>query len=281
LPGRAGTAVTRARVAVVNRRDGGWWWRLPVVALLWLALAVPIAAAGVVAVTLRRWAHDLPEVPDLAAWQAGAPQTSLVLAADGAHLAELPFRDGKVIGHRTLIALDRLPAHLVRAVLAAEDVRFFTHRGVDYPAIARAARINYQVGRVVEGASTITQQVARNLLPREIGSERSVRRKVREALLARAIERRWTKRDVLETYLDFVFLGEGAYGMAAAARAYFDRDVSQLDLFYVDGYDVSKRSRPAGLHAVTSHLQRATRVFVSSSLSHRGNEWICAAGRHH
>jgi penicillin-binding protein 1A len=83
---------------------------------------------------------------------------------------------------------------------------------------------------VVEGASTITQQVARNLLPAEIGSERSARRKVREALLARMIEKRWSKREVLEVYLDFVFLGEGAYGMAAAARAYFDRDVGQLDL---------------------------------------------------
>jgi len=67
-------------------------------------------------------------------------------------------------------------------------------------------------------------------LPREIGTERSVRRKVREALLARAIERRWTKREILETYLDFVFLGEGAYGMTAAARAYFDREVGALDL---------------------------------------------------
>jgi penicillin-binding protein 1A len=222
--------VTAARVVVANRRDGGWWWRLPVLALLWLAIAVPLIAAGAVAGTLRRWARELPEVPDLAAWQAHAPQTTLVLAADGSHLAELPFRDGKVIGHRTLAALDRLPPHLVRAVLAAEDVRFFGHRGVDYPAIVRAALINYQAGRVVEGASTITQQVARNLLPHEIGSERSVRRKVREALLARAIERRWTKRDILETYLDFVFLGEGAYGMAAAARAYFDRDVGELDL---------------------------------------------------
>src|SRR5215475_10271381 len=209
----------RARVAVANRRDGGWWWRLPVVALLWLLLAAPIAAAGVVAVALRHWARDLPEVPDLAAWQAQAPQTSLVLAADGSHLAELPFRDGRVIGHRTLAPLERLPAHLVRAVLAAEDVRFLAHHGVDYPAIARAALINYEAGRVVEGASTITQQVARNLLPSAIGSERSVRRKVREALLARAIERRWTKRDILETYLDFVFLGESAYGMAAAAPA--------------------------------------------------------------
>src|SRR3954447_27093515 len=91
----------RARVAVANRRDGGWWGGRPVLALLWLALALPIAAAAAVAVTLRRWARDLPEVPDLAAWQADAPQTSLVLAADGAHLAELPFRDRVAIGHRT------------------------------------------------------------------------------------------------------------------------------------------------------------------------------------
>jgi penicillin-binding protein 1A len=218
------------RVRVGNRRDGGWWWRLPLLAVLWLAIAAPIAAAGAVVLTLRGWARDLPEVPDLAAWRAQAPQSSLVLAADGSHLAELPFRDGKVVGHRTLASLDRHPAHLVEAVLAAEDVRFFAHRGVDYAAIARAALDNYRAGRVVGGASTITQQVARNLLPGEIGTERSVRRKVREALLARAIERRWTKRDVLATYLDFVFLGQGAYGMVAAARAYFDRDVGALDL---------------------------------------------------
>lgn len=218
------------RVIVANRRDGGWWWRLPLLAVLWLTIAAPILAAGAVAATLRRWSHDLPDVPDLAAWRAQAPQTSLVLAADGSHLAELPFRDGKVVGHRTLTALERLPPPLVQAVLAAEDVRFFAHHGVDYPAIVRAALANYEAGRVVGGASTITQQVARNLLPGEIGTERSVRRKVREALLARAIERRWTKRDILETYLDFVFLGEGAYGMTAAARAYFNRDVGELDL---------------------------------------------------
>lgn len=218
------------RVHVVNRRDGGWSWRLPVVALIWLLIATPLVAAGAVALTLRGWARDLPDVPDLAAWRARAPQTSLVLAADGSHLAELPFQDGKVIGHRTLAPLDVMPPHLVEAVLAAEDVRFFEHRGVDYPAIVRAAWMNYQAGRVVEGASTITQQIARNLLPAEIGNTRSIRRKVREALLARAIERRWTKRDVLETYLGFVFLGEGAYGMAAGARAYFDRDVAELDL---------------------------------------------------
>ena len=202
-PARADGAGARltwdGRYSSGNRRDGGWWWRLPLLAILWLAIALPIIAALVVAITLRRWAKDLPEVPDLAAWRAQAPQTSLVLAADGSHLAELPFQDGKVFGHRTLVPLDRVPKVLVDAVLAAEDVRFYEHHGVDYQAIARAAYINYSAGRVVEGASTITQQVARNLLPIDIGSARSAKRKVREALLARDIEKRWSKRDVLET----------------------------------------------------------------------------------
>lgn len=218
------------RVRVANRREGGWWWRLPLLAVLWLGFALPVLAGLFVAATLRSWASDLPEVPDLAAWRAQAPQTSLILAADGSHLAEQPFKDGKVVGHRSIATLDRFPPNLVRAVLAAEDVRFFEHKGVDYRAAVRAAWVNYKVGRVVEGASTITQQVARNLLPQDIGTERSMKRKVREALLARNIEKRWTKREILETYLDFVFLGQGAYGMVAAARAYFDRDVGDLDL---------------------------------------------------
>jgi penicillin-binding protein 1A len=218
------------RVTVLNRRDTGWWWRLPACALLWLAVALPVIAGLVVIGTLRGWAKDLPDVPDLAAWRAAAPQTTLVLAADGSHLAELPFRDGAVTGHRWLVAIEDLPPHLVQAVLAAEDVRFYAHRGVDYSAVVRAALTNYRAGRVVEGASTITQQLARNLLPTEIGTERSVRRKLREALLARRIERRWSKREILETYLSFVFLGQGAYGMAAGAHAYFDREVRDLDV---------------------------------------------------
>ena len=218
------------RVVVANRRDGGWWWRAPVLAVIWIAIAAPIAIALLLASVLRGWAEDVPAVPDLAAWRAAAPQTSRLLAVDGSPLAELPFEDGKAIGHRTLVPLERVPLHLIQAVLAAEDVRYFEHRGVDYYAIARAAWANYKADRVVEGASTITQQLARNLLPVEIGNERSVKRKVREALLARQMERHWTKRDVLETYLAFVFLGHGAYGVVAGARAYFDRDVGDVDL---------------------------------------------------
>src|SRR5262249_43881919 len=149
---RGGRAVTR--VVVANRRDTGWWWRLPLLAVIWLAIALPIIAALVVTATLRGWARDLPDVPDLAAWRGRAPRTSYMLAADGSRLAELPFEDGAAVGHRTLVSLDELPRHLALAVLAAEDVRFFQHRGVDYQAIARAALTNYRAGRVVEGAST-------------------------------------------------------------------------------------------------------------------------------
>jgi len=217
------------KVVVANRREGGWWWRLPVLAALWLVIAAPIVVGLIGATTLRRWATDLPAVPDLAMWRAQAPQTWVMLAADGSHLAEQPFRDGGVVGHRTLSTLEQMPPHLVHAVLAAEDVRFFSHPGYDLQAIVRAAWIQYQ-GGARQGASTITQQLARNLLPVEIGTELSFRRKTREVLLARQLERRWSKREILSTYLDFVFLGQGAYGMVAGARAYFDRDVGELDL---------------------------------------------------
>ncbi len=220
------------RVRIANRRARawvGWWWRGPVLAIVWSAIAAPIVAALVAIHILRDWAHDLPEVPDLAAWRASAPQTSVLLAADGSHLIEQPFDDGGVVGHRTLSSLEDAPAHLVTAVLAAEDVRFFTHPGYDAQAIARAVRARYE-GRARQGASTITQQLARNLLPAEIGFELTFRRKAREALLARRIERKFTKREILGTYLDFVYLGRGAYGIVAGARAYFDREVSALDL---------------------------------------------------
>ena len=218
------------RVIVGNRRDRGWYWKLPVLAVIWLVIAAPLVAVLIAVSTLRGWARDLPAVPDLAAWRASAAGTTYILAADGSRLAELPFTEGVAVGHRTFVSLDAIPRHLVHAVLAAEDARFASHRGVDYQAIVRAAWANYRAQRVVEGASTITQQLARNLLPEEIGTERSARRKLREALLARKLEKRWSKREILETYLAFVFLGQNAYGMAAGARAYFDRSVDEIDI---------------------------------------------------
>ncbi len=227
-----GTAIGlhgRGRVRIANRRRGGLWWRAPVAAIGWTVVAAPVLAALVVLSVLRGYARDLPAEPDLDSWQASLPRTSVIAAADGAVLAELPFRGSEAeIGHRRWVAYDDMPPVLLFALLAAEDVRFFHHRGVDVQAVARAAWTNYQAGRVLEGGSTITQQVSRALLPREIGREQSLRRKVREGLVALRLERRYGKRRIFEVYANQIFLGAGAYGVVAAARAYFDRSLAEL-----------------------------------------------------
>jgi penicillin-binding protein 1A len=220
------------RVVIGNRGRGSTagrlWWRVPLALALWSLWAAPIIGGLVALHVVRGWAKGLPPAPDLTAWQADAPRTSTMLAADGTVLAELPFAVGREVGRRELVRRADLPPVLVDAILAAEDVRFRDHGGVDLRSVARAAWANYQAGRVVEGASTITQQVARNLLPDEIGTTRSARRKVREGLLAALIERRFDKDQILEAYVNFVFLGNNAYGVVAGARAYFDKALDQL-----------------------------------------------------
>ncbi len=216
------------RVAVANRRRGGRWWRLPIALGLWLVIAAPCVAVVVAIVTLRRWSRDLPAVPDVGAWSRDAPSTSTIRAIDGTALAELPFTDGEVIGRRTYVGLAEVPPIVVAAVLAAEDVRFASHHGVDFQAVVRAVWIDARAGRAVQGASTITQQLARNLSPAGIGSERTARRKVREALVARRLERQWSKAQILEAYLNYVFLGAGAYGVAAGADAYFAKPLAAV-----------------------------------------------------
>jgi len=216
------------RVVVANPARDGRWWRAPLVVAAWTLIVVPVVAAAVAVTTLRRWSRALPAVPDLQDWTEQAPRSSVILAVDGSVMAELSFHDGPEVGHRALVRYDDLPPVLIDALLAAEDVRFFQHDGVDLQAVGRAAWANYRAGTVVEGASTITQQLARNLLREEIGTERSLRRKVREALLARNLEKRWSKRDILSAYANLVFLGANAYGVRAAARAYFDRDLTEL-----------------------------------------------------
>ena len=217
---------------MTGRRPGArsLWWRVPLALLCWLPLALPLAAALILAGVYARHARGVPEVPDLAAYAQAAPRSSVILAADGSVLADLPFTVGVEAGRRVWRSHEQLPELMVQALLAAEDVRFFAHDGVDVRAVARAALANWRAGRTVEGASTITQQVARNLLPEEIGRERSMRRKLREMILARRLERRYAKPAILETYANLVFLGAGAYGVEAAARAYFGRSLAQLTL---------------------------------------------------
>ncbi|MDQ4005507.1 MAG: penicillin-binding protein [Actinomycetota bacterium] len=130
---------------------------------------------------------------------------------------------------RQLIRLEKIPELLQDAVVAIEDQRFWTHRGVDLKAIIRAAYVNTTTGEISEGASTITQQYVRNAFS-EIGTERTLQRKVREASLAWQIEKEHSKEWILEQYLNTVYFGEGAYGIRRGAKTFFNKLPERLTL---------------------------------------------------
>jgi penicillin-binding protein 1A len=145
-------------------------------------------------------------------------------------------RNGQVLGrifiqNRDQVAADQLSPWLYKAAVAAEDNRFYQHSGVDYYGIARAAVRNYQAGRTRQGASTLTQQLARNSFPIELPSEdRSYKRKLLEIFVAREIEHRFSKPKILELYLNRVFFGDGFYGAEAASRGYFAKHAKDVNL---------------------------------------------------
>jgi len=140
-------------------------------------------------------------------------------------------RDGSVISERgggdDYIPLDLLPRHVTDAVIATEDQRFFDHHGVDPLGLVRAAFINLRQGRTVQGGSTLTQQLAKNLY---LSHDRTFARKLEEFTLALWLESRLSKADILELYLNRVYLGSGAYGIDAAARRYFGKSARELSL---------------------------------------------------
>ena len=140
--------------------------------------------------------------------------------------------EGEVIGEffyekREVISLDRVPNHLIQAFVAGEDARFFQHKGLDYLAILRALFRNIFSGEIVQGGSTITQQVVKSLL---LSPEKSFTRKIREAILAYKIEKYLTKEEILFLYLNQIYLGHGAYGIAAAAENYFGKNIEALSI---------------------------------------------------
>lgn len=125
------------------------------------------------------------------------------------------------------IALEEMPQHLIEAFVAVEDRRFYQHRGVDYLGVLRAIKVNITTGELAQGGSTITQQLARNIF---LNHSRTAKRKLAEASVALQLERRYEKDEILEMYLNQVYFGDGNWGVARAARAYFDKDVAALTL---------------------------------------------------
>jgi len=165
--------------------------------------------------------YFISRVPDpLLATLDNRPPNVTIVAADGAVLAERGLRRGH-------IRVDVLPDHLIKAVMATEDRRFYSHFGIDPLGLARASYRNLTAGTVVEGGSTITQQLAKNLFLRP---ERTMVRKLEELIYAVWLEQRFTKDEILELYLNRVYFGGGTYGVEAAARHYFGRSARDVSL---------------------------------------------------
>ncbi|MGB6755046.1 MAG: PBP1A family penicillin-binding protein [Xanthobacteraceae bacterium] len=131
------------------------------------------------------------------------------------------------IKHNESVPLDQFPDHLIKAVLATEDRRFYEHFGIDFQGTFRALMTNAQAGGVVQGGSTLTQQLAKNLF---LSNERTIQRKINEAFLAEWLETHLTKNEILKLYLDRAYLGGGAFGVDAAAEYYFGKSVRDVTL---------------------------------------------------
>ena len=186
----------------------------------WVALAVAGVVLFVAAVLTLAGVLIYPNLPDLDVLTDYRPKVPLrVVTEDGALIGE--FGEER----RALVALEKVPLHLKRAILAAEDERFYHHGGVDTVGVLRAALSNVISGEAREGASTITMQVARNFF---LSSEKSFRRKISEALLAIKIEHALSKDRIFELYINQIYLGQRAYGFAAAARVYFGKPLEDL-----------------------------------------------------
>ncbi|KWR82064.1 PBP1A family penicillin-binding protein [Cupriavidus metallidurans] len=160
---------------------------------------------------------SLPDVNSLAAFKPDRPLR--IYSQDGILLAE--YGDER----REIVPLSRIPIVVQQSLLAIEDARFYEHGGVDFSGLFRAAWANFASGRHAQGASTITMQVARRLY---LSSEKTYDRKLREVLLAFKLEQQFSKQRLLEVYMNQIYLGERAYGFAAAASIYFDKSLDQL-----------------------------------------------------
>lgn len=189
--------------------------------LIYLAcLLLLICVAGLAWLT---W--DLPEIHQLNA-NLATPSVRL-LDRNGSILYEVLEESG---GRNSVIPLEAIPNQLIQATIATEDQRFYSHPGVDFIGILRAIWINLQGNETLVGGSTITQQVSRNLLMGSERSERSLRRKLREVILAFQLTHALSKDDVLALYLNQTYFGGMAYGVEAAAQTYFAKSAAELDL---------------------------------------------------
>lgn len=183
-----------------------------------LAVLLSLGVMGVVALLGLFFfiSLDLPQINSLKDYN--PPQNSQIVSRDGELLLDI----GKET--REVVEFEKIPPRVVAAFLAAEDDNFFQHEGIDYYGILRAFVVNLKEGRLVQGGSTITQQVAKSFL---LSKERTISRKIKDLLLARKIEQKFSKEEILYLYLNQVYLGGGYYGVKAAFKGYFDKELDE------------------------------------------------------
>ncbi|MHB0975704.1 MAG: PBP1A family penicillin-binding protein [Candidatus Aquicultorales bacterium] len=207
----------RANITIRSRRKGrfGGLLRGPKGFFL-LSLAGLALIVGAAYPILDASLPDISDVNELA-----KRQTTVVYAADGSNLTEI-YKE-----NRTIIPLAKISVHLRKAVVGIEDERFYGHGGLDYLGILRALVRDVTSGEMAEGGSTITQQYVKNAY---FSPKRTLTRKIKEAVLASRLERTLSKDEILERYLNTIYLGDGAYGVETASRTYFDKPASDLNL---------------------------------------------------
>lgn len=221
-----------------------------------------IALALLLFVVLMNYSVGLPDYRQLEDYQ--PPVTTRLYAEDGSLLAEYATEK------RMFVPVDKMPLLLKQAFIAAEDKHFYQHAGIDFLGIIRALFTNVQnIGRNrrAVGASTITQQVAKNFF---LSPERSISRKIKEALLAHRMEQAFTKEHILELYLNEIYLGQGAYGVASASKTYFDKSMNELDLDEM-AYLASLPKAPNNYHPIkNADAAKARRDWVLSRMLEDG-----------
>ena len=193
--------------------------RQPLVFVTWTVLIVLGLATGVAVHRLWEFRRGLERLADRLTLDVG-PESTLLYDANN-NLVSALFEE-----HRIAVHLEEMSPHLVNAVLVTEDRRFYDHDGIDLRRIVMAAVANQRAGEIVQGGSTITQQLVRSIL---LSREKSYIRKIKEAVLARRLEERYAKKAILESYLNRVYFGDGYYGIEAASLGYFGKTAAELD----------------------------------------------------
>lgn len=203
----------------VRKKKKKRFLRVVLVSMLLLFFLAGIAGLTAAYIIYGKYSEGLPDVMELRNYQ---PSLTTVIYSDTNEKIGEFF-----IERRILVPIEGIPLKMIQATIAVEDSNFYNHWGIDIQGILRAAIKNFMAGHVVEGGSTITQQLTKTMF---LSPERNIERKIREAILAIKIEQNFSKNEILEIYLNQIYYGHGAYGVEAASQIYFGKSIDALDI---------------------------------------------------